>query len=288
MGSRTETRSAAIERLEEERRINPGKAPKAPRSLPLREIGVEPAVFQVRAGGLDDERVEEISRDLEGTRLEDRVHVWWGGGRWIAIDGHHRLAAYQLAQERSGKTLKVPVEAHPDMSLGKALGAAVALNSREKVAITREEKGDAAWRLVCHGQGSIAEQSHWSGASKAQISNMRATLKRLVERGLATSTMVDQGWDWSRCLDRGKAHGDFTPDMQEAMAQDWAKRIGKALGGKATENPGVLARAIEIISPELPAGLIESVPFWDALNTTGRAMLEEFDQEQEGEDPTDF
>lgn len=111
---------------------------------------------------------------------------------------------------------------------------------------------------------------------------------RLVERGLATSTMVDQGWDWSRCLDRGKAHGDFTPDMQEAMAQDWAKRIGRALGGKATENPGVLARAIEIISPGLLAEMLGTEPCWDALNTTGRAMLEEFDQERDEDDPTDF
>ncbi|WP_460273933.1 hypothetical protein [Celeribacter sp. ULVN23_4] len=281
-----ETRSAAIERLKVEREANPLPPPKVPRSLPLDALHVEPAVFQPREIGLDQERVKEISEGLNGGALDERVHIWWSGKRWIVIDGHHRHAAYMLLRETSGETLKVPVEAHPQFSLGEAMGAAAKINSRDRVRITREEKGNNAWRLVCLGEGSIAEQAEWSGASKAQISIMRKTFESLRERRIKAPTMIDRGWDWSRQIAKGDSPREFTEEVQEGMAQDWAKKIGNALGGKATECPGVLARALQIISPTLPARLLDSEAFWDALNETGREILADADQYRKDEEVT--
>jgi hypothetical protein len=274
----SENRSEAIDRLKVERLTNPQPPLKVPRSLPLEAIHVEPCVFQPREIGLDPERVEEISEGLNGGALDERVHVWWSGKRWIVIDGHHRHAAYTLLRETSGETLKVPVEAHPQFSLGEAMGAAAKINSRERVTITREEKGNNAWRLVCLGDGSIAQQAEWSGVSKAQISIMRKTHERLLKRRIKGPIMIDRGWDWCRETDKGDTQREFTPEAQEAMAQEWAVKIGKALGGKATECPDILARALEIISLALPARLIESDAFSDALDGTGRELLAEFDQ----------
>ncbi|EAQ24504.1 hypothetical protein [Roseovarius sp. 217] len=152
-----DTPSAALDRLRREKADNPRPPNRTPERLHLKEIATEPLVFQVRAAGLDMERVEEIAGDLSAPDLDDPIHVWWGGKGWIVIDGHHRLAAHRLAQERGGEVRKVAVKAHPTMPLEEALGAASLLNAREKVTITREERGNAAWRLVCCGTGSIKD-----------------------------------------------------------------------------------------------------------------------------------
>ncbi len=275
-----ESRSVAIDIIKAECEANQTPPPKTPRSLPLDAIHVEPAVFQPREIGLDAERVEQISEGLTGGALDERIHVWWSGKRWIVIDGHHRHAAYKLKQEALGKSLRVPVEAHPQFSFGEAMGAAAKINSREHVTITREEKGNNAWRLVCIGEGSIAQQTEWSGASKAQISIMRKTFERLRQRRITARNMIDHGWDWCRKTDRGDEFREFTPEAQEAMAQEWAVKIGRALGGKATECPDILARALEIISLALPASLIQSDAFWVALDGAGRDLLKEEDKYQ--------
>lgn len=277
-----ETPSAALERLRREKAENPQPPYRTPERLHLKEISTESLVFQVRAAGLDMERVEEIAGDLSAPDLDDPIHVWWGGKRWIVIDGHHRLAAHRLAQERGGEARKVAVKAHPTMPLEEALGAASLLNAREKVTITREERGDAAWRLVCCGTGSIKEQAAWSGAGKSQISIMRGVFDRLQAKRIPHETLIDRGWDWSRALDQGKNKGEFNPDMIEVQAQEWAKKLGRALGSqRLAESPEVLARALQIISPALPSGLIQTDTFWEALNSDGRALLAEHDEELE-------
>jgi hypothetical protein len=92
---------------------NPQPPLKVPRSRSLEFIHVEACVFQPREIGLDHERVEEISEDLNGGALDERVRVWWSGMRWTVIDGHHRHAAYTLPRKNSGETLKL------SLSIGK-------------------------------------------------------------------------------------------------------------------------------------------------------------------------
>lgn len=273
----TETVSQAFERLRLEKETNPGPPKRVPRTMSLNSIQEEPLVFQVRLSGLDKDRVEELSQNLDDMAIADRVRVWWSGTRWILIDGHHRVAAYHLKQLEAGETLQVPVEAHPGVSFPEALGIASKVNAREKVKIDKVDRGNVAWRLVCLEEGSITKQARDSGVSEAQISIMRATLKRLKERGITSGQMIDQGWEWSRQTDKGKRKGDFTADDAEVMAQEWAKKIGIATYGMASQNGDVLARAIQIISPALPSSMIQSDAFWEALDGPGREMLEEAD-----------
>ncbi|SFN44017.1 hypothetical protein SAMN04487859_102218 [Roseovarius lutimaris] len=279
-----DTPSATLDRLRREKADNPQPPERTPERLHLKEISTEPLVFQVRAEGLDMDRVGEIAGDLSALCLDEPIHLWWSGLRWIVIDGHHRLEAIKLAQERGGETRKVAVKAHPAMPLEEAFGAASPLNAREKVTITREERGNAAWRLVCCGTGSIKDQAAWTGASKSQISIMRAVFDRLRAKPIHQETLIDQGWDWARMLDQGKDEREFHSDMIEAQAQEWAKKLGSAIGGqRMVESPEALARALEIISPALPSSLIQTVYFWDALDGGGRALLEEVDKEQSEE-----
>lgn len=74
-----ETPSAALDRLTREKSENPQPPDRTPERLHLKDISTEPQVFQVRAAGLDMERVEEIAGDLSAPDLDDPIHVWWGG-----------------------------------------------------------------------------------------------------------------------------------------------------------------------------------------------------------------
>ena len=280
MGTATDTPSAAIERLKAEKDANPNQPKKVPRKLPLSALHVEPLVFQVRTEGLDLDRVEEIAKGLNGNKLDDPLHIWWSGLRWIIIEGHHRHAAYLIKAERDGVTLKVPVEAHVDMPLSEAMGAAAVLNDRDKVSISKSEKLDMAWTLVCMQDRSIAQIAKAAGISKSQISKMRQVLVSLEAGKFTISQMIDQGWAKCREWAQGKTRRDWSSDALEEMAQEMAEELMKLKVTSAVKSPDVFARAIEILAHELPSRLLSSDPFWDALNTTGREMLLEFDRDE--------
>lgn len=278
--SEAEPPSAALERLKAERLDNPSGPSSVPSRLPLSAVNAEPAAFQVRAEGLSPCRVEEIALDLDGSKLDEPIHVWWSGKRWIVIEGHHRHAAYLLKQEQDGRVFSIPVIAHPEITLGEALGAAGRMNDREKVRISKAEKLDNAWRIVCMGEGSIRQQSANTGAHQNTITNMRKVKRTLQERRMPDAQMMDAGWKQSREWANGKAYRDHSPDALEVMAQAMAEELGKLKVTTALKSPEVLARAIEILSPALPARLLGSDPFWSALNTTGRELLSEVDEEE--------
>lgn len=286
MEGRSETPSAAMGRLRAEREANPNPPTKVPKKLPLSAIHVEPCAFQVREvariHGPDPDRVEEIARGLDGSNLDEPIHVWWSGLRWVVFEGHHRHAAYVLRRQQTGETLQVPVEAHAEIPLEKAIGLAGRLNNREKFKISKAEMTDNALRMVCIGEGSIKEQASLSGISKSQISNIRGVVRDLTKRGLPKARLVDAGW--KQCLEwsRGRTHRDHRPDALEAMAQEMAEELDNLKVTTVLKSPDVFARAIEILSPALPARLLESEPFWDALNTLGRALLAETDAESTG------
>jgi hypothetical protein len=97
--------------------------------------------------------------------------------------------------------------------------------------------------------------------------------------------MIDHRWVKCREWALGKTHRDFSSDVLEEMAQEMAEELKKLKVTSAIKSPDVFARAIEILSHELPSRLLASEPFWDALNTTGREMLMEFDRDEvEGND----
>jgi len=160
------------------------------------------------------------------------------------------------------------------------MGLAGRLNDREKVKISGSEKMNSAWRMVCAGEGSIRQQSVYSGVAKSTISNMRNVKAALLSGRRPIAQLINAGWKQSREWAHGKTHRDHSPEALEMMAQDMAKELKKLKTTSAVKSPHVFARAIEIISPVLPRRLVESDPFWDALHTTGRMLLDEIDAEE--------
>jgi hypothetical protein len=132
---------------------------------------------------------------------------------------------------------------------------------------------------------TIAETSKASGISESQISRMRGVLAKLeLKKWITIEPMIDHGWKQSKEWADGKVERDFTPDAIEATAQALAKELsGVRSVPSLVSVPDILARAIEIISPALPDRLIQSEPFWDALNTSGRALLAECDGDGDGD-----
>jgi hypothetical protein len=120
------------------------------RHLLLREITIDPA-FQFRHAGIDKAHVKGLVQVLRTMGELDPVLVWQEKGtsgeptrRLVLLDGSHRLAAYASAKRsRGGGPARVL-----NGDLDEALVAAVRANSRESLALTKNERMDAAWRLV--------------------------------------------------------------------------------------------------------------------------------------------
>ena len=258
-----DTPASAIERLKRESQRGKARPAKKPQKLSLSDITEEPAVFQMRDGGTDAARAKQIGKGL-GSKTDERVHVWWSGERWIVIDGHHRIEGYRSSK---AATFKVPVEAYVGMTLGEAIGWATQINAREKVPISREEKANGAWRVVLQGDGTVPQQAGWSGVSPAQINIMRKVRRVLLERGVTIAVMMVQGWDWSRRIEKEQSESDWSEDVQNAKAQEWAQIITKALGGQATKDPDSLSLAIKYMTSDgsLLERMVQGDRFEDAF-----------------------
>lgn len=120
------------------------------RHLLPREVTLDPT-FQFRHAGNDKAHVRGLAQTLRSTGSLDPILVWAERddagkptGRLVLLDGAHRLDAYSTAKgHREGIPARV---LHGDRE--EAMVAAVQANSRESLSLTKQEKMDAAWRLV--------------------------------------------------------------------------------------------------------------------------------------------
>src|SRR4051794_24427288 len=151
--------------------------PSVPQELALSEIKVADSVFQwrdSRAGVWDrEEHVRQLARALSSQRSPlDPILVTAIGSEFFVIDGHHRLAAYHAA----GWTAPVPVSVF-EGSLEDAWTEGLAANKKDKLPLTRQEKQEAAWKLVKAQRTSKAQEIALTGVAEGIIAKMRRTLK---------------------------------------------------------------------------------------------------------------
>jgi ParB-like nuclease domain len=166
-------------------------------------IVVAEHVFQWRLLDTDVANREDHILDManviaDGGKPLEAILVLPVGDRFYVIDGHHRLAAYDTAQWS---------KAIPAMVFGgtlpEARREALRLNSRNKLPMTKDDKQEAAWRLVKQGLGR--EQIHeWTGASTSNVSKMKAKLIKLKDRGRTTEDLEALTWT--------QARGDWEPE----------------------------------------------------------------------------
>jgi hypothetical protein len=236
---------------------------KGAQGLTRNSIVVAEKVFQWRLLDTDVANREEhilsmanVIRD-SGKPL-DAILVLQAGKKFYVIDGHHRLAAYDTARWIGA----IPARAFGG-TLDQSYLEALRLNSRNKLPMTKEDKQEAAWRLVKLQNGSSREQiSEWTTVSTSNDSNMRRVLKKLqrLERGPDLAPIADLTWrralreDWA-AEDGGK---EWDADgWKEREANEIVEALMKAnIGFTLKKQPEITAMALERLDADLPAALM--------------------------------
>lgn len=272
-----ERRSAAYIRLESEVRQSP-RISKRPKNLSLNELQVEPFVFQQRdfkGGGNQGTISNHIESLLQNIKSEpdnrlDPVQVWSVGLRWVIIDGHHRFEAYKLFAKGKGwfeEAFKVPVTVF-EGTLEEALIQSTTTNKKKAEALTRVEKGDAGWRIVCinhDGSGGWKKSKKDIAAlgfvGSSAVGRMRSTYLELIKSEWAKHiNPMDMTWiEAQERLKGNTSPREYSSTSQEALADDWSNRLGKALGIAPTTNPEAFLMAVEKYSSQLLVSIREMI-----------------------------
>jgi len=223
--------------------------PERPAELPLERIKVAPRVFQWRLSNEnivnDEMHTADLVRALDDRKQPlDPILVAPFGEDFYVVDGHHRLIAYRTVQWRKD----VPVE-HFEGDLKAAQEEALRRNNKNKLPMTKNDRFEAAWRMMKMGDRAHRSIQELTTVSLRTLSTMAAVLR---ERKEEVAELP-----WSRAK-RKQATQDQPPDYDwvEEKAQKLAAQLQKNTGGIIIA-PDVLARALEIISADLPVALIQ-------------------------------
>jgi hypothetical protein len=249
-------RDATFENLKDiERTARPAKEVDQRSEVPIRELVVAEKVFQWRAGHSDlhaeDRHMRELMRTLELGRHLLPIVILRLGKKLFVVDGHHRLAAYAAL----GKST-VPVH-YFDGSLEAAYFKSLDLNVRDKLPMVRWDKFEAAFRLVKH------KMRYPHSLTWEEISERAVVSERLVYKMQASLRENPKAVDWSWAETLGKQRdeeADYRPgtdDFRDQYARKLADQIMSKVSINPTANLDITARALAMISEELPRALIE-------------------------------
>jgi hypothetical protein len=177
------------------------------------------------------------------------------GSDFYVVDGHHRLAAYDTAKWKEG----IPAVVF-EGSLEEAYRAAIRLNSKDKLPMSRDDKSSAAWTLVKldDPRDSRASIMKDTGIGKGTVDNMRRVWKTLNDghHGALEDLM---GLNWWQARRRAEGHPDLkeVDDWREEKADELVLALNRAkLAGRLTKDPDITALALAKLSSELPEQLI--------------------------------
>jgi ParB/Sulfiredoxin domain len=223
-----------------------------PSELALKAIHVAPDAFQWRDlnanQAADTAHMQELIRVLQETETElDPVLVTAVGRRFFLIDGHHRLDAYYTVKW----SRPIAVE-HFEGSLEDAQKESLRRNNKNKLAMTVEDKREAAWKLLQEGKMRRKAIEEVTTVSPRTIATMAKVLREHKEA-------ASMPWRKARQLQGGKLT-DLPDDWLELKAQKWAKQWVKNMPRDFSKKADVMARAIELLDPALPRQLISEWP----------------------------
>jgi nucleotide-binding universal stress UspA family protein len=238
----------------------------SPSRLPLESLKEAPEVFQPRDLARDTAAKEQHVRTLvnaiysEPRNRLDPITVWWSGQDWYVIDGHHRKRAYEQVQQFGKvKIDSVPVREFQG-SLIEAICEATKRNSKDKLAMTQEDKSNRAWLLVAMGKNLSKRQiATVCKISVPTVSRMRKRLQEIREAYPEDWQEEVTTMTWQEAQKFGKEKLLYNEDWEDAQAKEWAKRLAKAFGNKPVGQPEVFWRAVEAYSPTLAEQLSKFV-----------------------------
>lgn len=202
-----------------------------------------------------DDHILNLARAIRRGDEMPPILVFPVGKDYYVMDGHHRLAAYDNAEW----TKAIPAQVFAG-SLREAERAALRSNNKDKLSLTREDRTEAAWRLVRQRDphDSIRSITQDTGASKGSVNTMRATFEKLVELGNSPEDIKSMSWSKARWNAKGGVHEERErEDWLEAEAQKLVDDIIRfKLGTRLTTNTDVVALALAKLNPSLPDSLM--------------------------------
>lgn len=275
----TFTESLNALRHEEGKKPQPGQ----PTELPIEDIRFADLVFQPRMfegnGGDREEHIKNLMNAIRN-RPDHKlppITVWWSGRKWLVLDGHHRMIAYQrLATDRKKpiKISKVAVEVFSG-TLEEAIKEASERNYQDKLNMSKGDKLERAWKLTVIDHPNLSRFSR-SAISKAtgiheqSVANMRKEHRRLIEEKPEVNPL-DLTWD--EVKKGAREMKEYDAKWVDTQAREFADRLSKTFGAKLSKNPEVAAKAIELYSEKLPMRMVE---YW---RDEVKAKVEEWDSE---------
>jgi ParB-like chromosome segregation protein Spo0J len=243
-------------------------------------IGTDEETFQHRDSGWErtwegKEQIKDLIRHLKNTREPlDPILVYPRDERFIVIDGHHRLKAYQEVWWDK----PVPVKVFKG-TLREAKEAAFTANSKGQRSLTLQERQERAWDYTKEWffDGMKELSKDWTarrvGIAQGTVAKMRKTIRA---EGEAIKDL-----SWAEVLQRGNGDEQREPDHE--WHQRKVKELREAMLGlnviHYAKSPDILAKAIESISPTLAKSLVEH---WAhiALDVAETLQWEEEQQER--------
>jgi hypothetical protein len=232
-------------------------------------IVVAENVFQWRLLDTDVANREDHILDMANAIVDshkplDAILVFPVGDKFYVIDGHHRLAAYHTARWIG----PIPATVFGG-TLDEAYLEALRLNSRNKLSMTKDDKQNAAWRLVKLGVLSKAQIREATTVATSNVANMRRVLRKLQELERPEGAIPLAELTWKRALredyyapeDGGK---DWDADeWKEREANKIVEALMKAnIGFMLRKQPEITAMALERLDPNLPAFLMAEWLHW--------------------------
>ena len=206
----------------------------------LRNITTKTDVFQFRHFQVDPHHVDDLAGVLKNGNLLDPLTLWMDPdtGELVVVDGHHRLAAYKQAGWRK----KVPALVH-SCGIEQARLMALRENGKTRLPLTRDERMDAAWALVCLDLPEYSRRviRETTGVGDGTVANMRRTREALVKRDPDADDEMPKHWWQAMATLRDREQREYTEEEQEAMIEaktaQLDEKIGKALGYMAAHQP---------------------------------------------------
>lgn len=251
-------------------------------------ITTSPDDFLWRAGGVvNDAFVAELAdalRENEGTPLPPLL-VWretkakgHRPGRWIVLDGHQRLAAY----DRVFWQKPIPVEIAEGDSIAALVQSFRAFAAHGRLCPSPEERADMLWRIVQLAAGSEREQAKkrggvWidparakhvltatliaelGGVSRRTVVARQGTLRKLQAMG----ERIPRSWKAAEALAEGRIKKTDTQETEEAEAKRALQALRQAARPLAVARrrfPEHFAQAIvEMLSDHEVKGFIAAI-----------------------------
>ncbi|WP_320178317.1 ParB/RepB/Spo0J family partition protein [Roseovarius pacificus] len=210
--------------------------------LPLSKLTTDPETFQFRELETTEDHVRGLADAINAGNVLDPMTVWMRGeDDYIVVDGHHRYAAYS----RCGYSKPVPVILH-ECSEADAMLLALSENTKTKLPMTKTERDNAAWRLVCSDHGlSKAQTVKATAVSDGTVGKMRRTRKQLEDQGKDLPPTWWMAMQALKGLERPELTDDMVEQMIEARAKALDDKIGKELGRMGNIQWEALARVLE-------------------------------------------